>query len=133
MSAALYIVAEREIPDFDPFVNGKALSAVERKLSHLAGELEVAPLMDFFSINPDEAAGFIEDEGGDVADVELPAETWFDAADGLSTVDALARHLSHNPEAIPDYSAVLSDLSEFKAVLTRLQADGVRWHLAVDY
>jgi hypothetical protein len=133
MSSALYIVTERRIPDFDPFVNGKALSATERKLSRLATDLDVTPLMEFFSISPEEAAGFIEDEGGDTDAIDMPDETWFDASDGLSCVNALADHLTQNPASVPDASAVLSDLAEFNAVLSRLQTDGIRWRLAVDY
>ena len=132
MGAALYVVTEREVPEFDPFVNGKALSAAERKLSLIATDLGVTSLMDFFSIDPAEAAAFMEDEGVD-GDVELPPATWFDADAGLATVNALSKHISDYPDSVPDSADVLSDLTEFQAVLHRLQSEGVRWHLGVDY
>ena len=51
MRVALFIVLEKDIPDFDPFVNGKALSAAEIKLDRVAKELGVTPLMDFCSMD----------------------------------------------------------------------------------
>lgn len=132
MGVALYIVTEREIPECDSFVNGKAISAAGRKLSLIATDLGVTSLMDFFSIAPAEAAAFMEDEGV-AAGAELPPATWFDADAGLATVNALSKHISDHPDSVPDSAGVLSDLAEFQAVLHRLQAEGIRWHLGVDY
>ena len=56
MGAALYIALERQIPDFDPFLNGKALSQASDQLDTIATSLGVRPLMEFFSADPDMAA-----------------------------------------------------------------------------
>jgi len=133
MGAALFITLRREIPDFDAFVNGKALSEAERKLERIANELSVTPLMDFFSQDAGAAADFIEAEGGDPDDIELPDEAWFDAADGLSTVNALLEHISNNADVVRDSTAVLSDLREFQTVLKRAADENVEWHLEVDF
>ena len=133
MGAALYIVTEREIPDFDTFVNGKALSRSEPQLASLARELGVTPLLDFCSISPEDAMAFMEAEGIEPGDIELPQTTWFDADAGLATVNALDNHIANSPDAVPDSPQVRSDLAEFVRVLSRLKSDGVRWHLAVDY
>ncbi|MGC1276376.1 MAG: hypothetical protein WBC44_21955 [Planctomycetaceae bacterium] len=136
MGAALYVVFEKDIPDFDAFVNGKALSAAERPLERVANQLGVTPLMSFFSIDPQEAADFLDeemlDEQGEES-IDVPPEQWFDAGLGLKTVRALRQHLRDDPQVVRNAEAVLSDLDEFEAVLQRAEAAGVRWHLAVDY
>jgi hypothetical protein len=129
---ALFVTLEREIPDFNSYVNGHALSAADRKLERLAKELGVTPLMEFFSQDPEEAAAFIEDEGGDPSEIDLPDETWFDGADGLKTVNALLEHLVQNPQAVPNADAVVDELREWQAVLMRAADHGVRWHLEVE-
>jgi hypothetical protein len=138
MSAALYIVLENEIPGFDPFVNGKALSAAEKRLDALAEKLGVTPLKDFFSADPDEVLDFLETEADAAgrsasAPPSLSAEQWFDAADGLRTVRGLRGHLSANPTALKNAQAAISDLDEFAAVLDKALAHKIRWHLAVDF
>jgi hypothetical protein len=138
MGAALYIVLEKDVPGLDPFVNGKALSASEKRLDALAKKLRVSPLMDFFSINPGDALDFIEEEAEATGEAvgELPlmaAEQWFEAAEGLRTVRALRAHLSANPTALRNTNAVMSDLDEFATVLDKASSQKVRWHLAVDF
>lgn len=132
MGSAFYIVTEREIPDFDSSCGSKALSAAERKLSSIATDLGVMPLIEFFSIDPAEAAAFMEDEGSD-ADSPLPPVTWFEAELGLLTVNALLKHIASNRECMPSAPLVLAELSEFQTALNRLELEAVRWHLGVDY
>ena len=138
MSAALFIVLKKDIPGFDPFVNGKALSAAEKKLDALAKKLGVTPLMDFFSADPQEVLDFLEDEARATGQASSPpagltVEQWFDPADGLRTVRALRAHLGANPNAVRNAPDVIGDLDEFERVLGRAAAKKVRWHLAVDY
>ena len=132
MGAELFIVLEREIPDFDAYVNGRRLSQAEPQLDAFAAELDVTPLMNFFSQNPQEALDLMGDFGAEAGDIELPDETWFDAAEGLRTVQALIGRLRQNPNLCQNAADVVSDLEEFKAVLSRARDEGVRWHLAVD-
>src|SRR5687767_10719431 len=101
MGAALYIALERQIPDFDPFLNGKALSQASDQLDAIATSLGVRPLMEFFSADPDMAAEFL-DEGS-----EAPPQSWFPASDGLTTVRALHSHLTANSSALPKSEMVL--------------------------
>lgn len=124
---ALYIVLENKAPGFDPFVNGKALGRSEKQLAEMAARLGVRPLMEFFSVNPDEAGEFLESEG--VSDVEIPGEQWFSPEDGLRTVQALLGQV----ENVPGLEGVKADLLEFEGVLRQAQAKGIKWHLAVDF
>ncbi|MBW4551160.1 MAG: hypothetical protein KME35_08640 [Aphanocapsa sp. GSE-SYN-MK-11-07L] len=131
MSVAFYIVIERSIEAVDPFVNGKALGHCDQ-LDQLAEMAGVPPLMDFCSGDPEEIAEFLEQEGL-ATDEEIPAEEWFAAEAGLTTVRGLLSALAANPEAVPNPEEIADDLHEFETVLQQLIQAGVRWHLAVDY
>jgi hypothetical protein len=130
MSAAWYIVLERKIPGFDPFVNGKALARAGEKLEKLAKAAGVTPLMKFFIASPDELAEFAADHGASLkgAGVES-AEQWFSPGEGLKVVHVLLEAV----EKQAGDAGVVSDLKEFQSVLETAQKHGVRWHLAVDF
>jgi len=125
VGSALYIVLEKKIPGLDAMVDGKMLAQAEEHLAKAAQRLKVRPLMEFFSINPAEAAGFLEDEG---AEAEIPAEQWFSAEEGLKTVQALLGEMENSPES----KITKDDLLGFERVLREAQKQRVRWHLAVD-
>ena len=127
MGAALYVALEREIPDFDPFLNGKALSQASDQLDTLAASLGVRPLMEFFSADPDMAAEFLA-EG-----TAAPPQSWFPASDGLATIRALHANLTDNPSAVPKHDMVLEDLTDMKRILTTAYEHGVGWCLQVDF
>jgi len=133
MGSALFIVTESEIVGFDLDVHGKSLSREERKLTRLCTDLGVRPLMEFFSTHPEDAAEFIDEAGGDSQAIEFTAERWFDASDGLQTVQAMIQHIAENPHSVQDSDRVLTDLKRFETVLSRLESKGIRWHLGVDY
>jgi hypothetical protein len=133
MGVALFIVPEREIDDFDPFVNGKALGRSE-DLGQIAEDAGVSPLMSFFSASSVDIAGLLGDDDDDESE-EAPEPIdadWFDPDAGLTTVRGLIRHLSDHPQAAGNTEELLDDLQEFETVLSRLAREGVRWHLAVD-
>ena len=91
MGAAFFIVLEREIDGLDTFMGGKSLSREVESLDEAARQLGVRPLSGFFSLDPEQAAGFMEDEGMDAGDLGLPPLHHFKAEDGLATVRALVR------------------------------------------
>jgi hypothetical protein len=126
MGAALYIVLERQVPGLDTMIDGKMLSKAEKPLAEAATRLGVRPLMEFFSMSPEEAGDFLEVEGLD--DVTVPAEQWFPAEDGLRTVQAFLGELGNSSEL----RNAKEDLLGFERVLKEAQKNGIRWHLAVD-
>lgn len=133
MSVAYYIVPERDIEDFDHFVNGKAIGhADEASLNQLCEALKVQSLLAFISQDPEELADFMEDEEFDMPET-LGERQWFEAADGLATVRALAAHLEAYPDVIKDAAELIDDLREYEAVLARLEQEKVRWYLALDF
>ncbi len=133
MSAALYIILERSEPGFDTYVDGKALSRAEGDLQALARRLGVTPLMDFFSMAPEEMLAEAEEFNTGLTEETVPEEQWFAATEGLKTVRALLAHLDANQTAIPSASSIANELAGFQHVLEEAENRGIRWHLAVDY
>lgn len=129
MGYALFIVLEREIPEVDSFVNGKALAHAGPELAQIAAKLGLRPLMDFFAADP--AEYFDEEELGGL---DLPAApiVWPEAGEGLLTVEGLLNYLRQQPQALPDSEQVIDDLEAFITVLKAAEQHRVRWYLSVD-
>jgi hypothetical protein len=132
MGAAFYIVPERDVEGFDVIVSGKAVARCEQldQFAELAG---VRPLMEFFGQDPVELAEFLESEGVEPDPDTLVEERWFSAVDGLRSVRGILEFVAANPKTIPDLAAIVVDLHALESVLVRLETEGIRWHLAVDF
>ena len=157
---AYSIISEEPIDGYDLFGQAEALAAGNDLLDRLASAAGVPPLMEFFTMEPEEvdalfdllaldASSFDSDEDG-VAEPtsavnaeelsqsdEAPPVIWFDAETGLVTVRALLQALQDqaDPESPddPPQALLLTDLREFETILNLLAAKGVRWHLGVDF
>src|SRR5689334_662503 len=106
MGVALYIVAEREIPGFDPTVSAPTLGRSD-DLDALAGFAGVPPLMSFFF--PDQGeVDFVSELSGDKLP-DLPPAQWFPARDGLATVRRMLSYLTLGLTTIPNASAIAAD------------------------
>jgi hypothetical protein len=126
---SFYIVLAKEIPGVDVYVNGNSLSKNNDELDRIAKSLKVRPLMSFFSTSQEEASSFAEGHGVELKAV--PEEKWFAPDVGLTTVNALLASLSESELARPDQ--IEAELREFVRLLETAKANGVRWHLAIDY
>jgi hypothetical protein len=121
MSAAYFIVLEREIDGLGTMIDGKSLSRHIQSLDAAALTLGVRPLSEFLSMAPENLAGVID--GADA--VELPSLQQFSAQDGLSTITALLPR----PEAQP----AVRDLQECERILSVAAQHGVGWHFEIDF
>ncbi len=126
MGAALYIVLEKQIPNFDSMIDGKRLSKSEKQLAAAAKRGGVRPLMDFFSTSAEEVEALL---GEDVAGMNIPPTQWFSAEEGLRTVEALLAQV----ETSPELRETKDELLGCQRVLREAQKHGVKWHLAVDF
>lgn len=146
MSVALFIVAERPVEGLDTFVDGKALAhcrpseskarggrQTENYLEVLARAAGVRPLMEFISESPEDVQELLDEEDEDLPVIEVPPERWFLASEGLATVRGLLSQLSADPDGTAESEHVIADLRQFETILARLDAEGVRWHLSVDF
>ena len=102
-------------------------------------------------MSPEESESFLDLENQGPPTGGLPPVQWFEAAEGLFTVRGLLSVIKTDPTMIardsvsettvparrrldrtPKRSAVIEDLEDFEAVLSRLAAEGIRWHMAID-
>jgi len=133
MSVALYIVLEREDPCLESYVDGRALSRAEAELMEVAKRLGVTPLMDFFSMDPEEMLAEAQEFNTGLTTDTVPAEAWFAPADGLRTVRALRQYVDTNEGSVTEAASVANELVGFEHVLEEAERRGIRWHLGVDY
>jgi hypothetical protein len=146
MGVAYFIVPERPVDGVETVVDGKALAhcrpqGVERAKGRnvgkhfetLARDAGVRPLMEFFSVAPEDVISLLSETGDEPPPDDLPPEAWFSATEGLRTVRGLIAHLEAVSDAAADQDRLLSDLREFERVLDQLEAADVRWHLAIDF
>jgi hypothetical protein len=121
MGAAYFIVLERKIDGLETFINGKDLARQMESLDEAARRLGVRPLLEFYSIAPEQAAEFAE---MDISEVNLPPLEQFSAQDGLSTVHALM--------TCSEGQAAIEDLKDCERILTVAAQHGVGWHFEID-
>jgi hypothetical protein len=133
MSDALYLVLEKEIPEFESFVDGKALSKAEADLAAIAATLGLQPLMSFFAAEAAVLEDFFSEEELAGADGSLPAGQWHEAIEGLRTVEGLLDYLTLHPNALRNRDRVMADLRDFARVLKKAEQHGIKWHMGVDY
>lgn len=126
MGAAQYIVLERKIDGLDTSMDGKSLSRHIEALDEAARQLGVRPLSEFFSMDPEELAQFMESEDMDADAGVLPPLQQFAAQDGLATVRALAAHEAARADN------VAQDLRECERILSAAAQHGVGWHFEID-
>jgi hypothetical protein len=111
---ALFIVLEREVTDFDTFVNGKAIGAALEKLDSIARGLGERDL-----------SSFVEMDHGKM-------ETWFAPEGGIQVVTALEAALQKSPRKVKKSKAVQEDLREYLDVLTYARNHGIKFRFHVD-
>lgn len=131
MSMAFYVVAEREVPGFDLFIQGEALgrSSELERLAELAG---VRPLMDFFGAEPEESSPVVAG-ARELSERRPQVEVaWYPAEEGLASVRGMLRYLAAHPDCIDDADEIRFDLEDMEMVLGRLARESIRWYLAVD-
>ncbi len=131
----MYIVVEGEDPGFDIFVNGRSLARHEEALERLALELEIRPMIEFFSADENSMSLLIE-EGAGNPDLlrRLPPPQWFAPEGGLTTVEALIGAIRRNPHVLGDArEEVLRELIEYARVLRKAAERRLRWHLAFSW
>jgi hypothetical protein len=113
MSVALYIVLGRPFSSFAQSVNGKALGRAGRLLDVLTEKAGIKPLMNFFSVSPEEISEFAADHGVETEDeTRFSSEQWFRADEGLATIRGLRE--AARSEKIEHLEKILTDLDEFE-------------------
>lgn len=131
----MYIVIEGEDPEFDTFVNGRALARNEDALEKIAERAGIKPLLEFFSADENSMALLLEEGAGDPEWAKtLPPPQWFSPEDGLVTICALLDQLRAAPASLgTETAAVTREIEEFERVLRKAAQRKLRWQLAVSW
>jgi hypothetical protein len=131
MSVAYYIVLDTEEPEFDTFVNGKAVAHASEELDALCHSSGLPTLDSFMGQSMSEFADLLGE------DIELPdgadGETqWFQPSDGIALIESMISTIKRNPTSVTSVDEVLEDLEEYKVVLEKARSIHAQWHLALD-
>lgn len=135
MSESYYITLEQNLDEIDIMPSGKALAKMMDRIDEITDEIGVTRLSDFIGGESEDLSEIAEQEGWDLGGFGNSAggSSWFDAADGLDTVRALAGYIESDPESIKRAKALLEELKEFEKVLEIAQNHNVRFRLEADY
>src|SRR5262245_57532357 len=109
MAAGWSVVLEHQAAAADA-KGGKALLYYHRQIDDLAERLGLEPRSSFFSRDPQAIAEYLRGLGAEPDLEALPAEEWFDAAEGLTTVRGLLAHLREAPNDVPEPARIIADL-----------------------
>ena len=131
MSVAYYIVLDNDDPGFETFVNGKAVAHAVEELDALCDQDQLAKLDSFMGQSLDDLAEMLDE------DLELPDDidtdaNWFLPEEGMVAIDGLIAAVRKNSNKVTSADEVIEDLLEYKDVLSKAQAIGAKWHLALD-
>ena len=132
MALAIVVTLERELPEasaaYEKSKSGKALARETDKLDSTARRKSVMPITSLLSESATALIAQLKEEGFDPSKMRLPPEQWFDAAEGLKTVRAVADYVSANLNDFKQPNPILRDLKAAEALLTAAEAAGVRFH-----
>ena len=132
MALAIVVTLEKDLPDaIAPYVKAKVGRALAREIERLdlaARTRKVPAIESFLSESVEKLREQLRADGFDPDKMRLPAEQWFDAADGLTTVRALHEHVSANLNNFKQPNPILKDLKATDALLVAAHSVAVRFH-----
>jgi hypothetical protein len=128
MSVSFSVVFESEVPPHGTLgADHGVLARHKEALDQLADENGLVPLGAFESYDPEDAAAFLDEEELAV----LPDAQWFDPAEGLKAVRALAQYLRSHREAVPDQDEALAELAGIEGECADAETAGTRFRFAI--
>lgn len=130
-----YITLEQNLDEIDILPSGKAVAKMMERLDEITDDIGVTRLSDFVGGEGEDLSEIAEQEGWDLGGFASShgGAQWFDAADGLDTVRALAGYIESDPDSIKRAKALLEELKEFEKVLEIAQQHNTRFRLEADY
>jgi hypothetical protein len=112
MSVAYYVVLDVQEPDFDTFVNGKAVARASDELDRLCDMNELPRLDSFMGQSIDEFSDLLGEE------LELPEGNdgeakWFEPSDGIALIESIVSAIKRSPDSVSSADAVFDELVVF--------------------
>src|SRR5688572_13493135 len=113
MALAIIVTLETELPEasaaYAKASSGKALARETDKLDSTARRKSVTPITSLLSESQAVLIAQLKEDGFDPSKMRLPPEQWFDAAEGLKTVRAVADYVSANLNDFKQPNPILRD------------------------
>jgi hypothetical protein len=109
---------------------GRALARESDRLDSAARARYVSPLTALLSESHAMLAEQMREEGFDPLKMRLPPEQWFDAAEGLKTVRALAEYVTARLNDFKYPNPILRDLKAIELLLVESEAAHIRFHFS---
>ena len=133
MALAFVVTLEKDLPDAAAAYTkgksmGKALARESDRLDSAARRKGAEPLTALLSESQAALRAQLEADGFDPSKMRLPPEVWYDAAQGLKTVRALAEYVGANLNDFKQPNPILRDLKAAEALLVAAEAAGVKFH-----
>ena len=132
MALAIVVTLEKEIPAaqaaYAKAGTGKALARESDRLDTAARAKKVEALTSLLSESQAALAEQMREQGFDPANMRLPAEIWYPAADGLRTVRGLIEHVTAKLNDFKQPNPILRDLRAAEALLAEAERAAVRFH-----
>ena len=131
MAMAITISLEKEIPEATAYANAKPGKAIAREIEKLDYASRVCKVSAITSMLSESQAALIEQlkaEGFDPSKMRLPAEQWYPASEGLTTVRGLHAHVYANMNDFKQPNSILRDLKAAEALLAAAEAAGAKFH-----
>jgi glycine/D-amino acid oxidase-like deaminating enzyme len=134
MAQLLVISLEKELPHagaaaaYAKSGSGKALARESDKIDSAARRRGVIPPTSLLSESQAALIAQLKEEGFDPSKMRLPPEQWFDAAEGLKTVRALAEFVTANLNDFKFPNPILRDLKAVENLLAAAEKAGVKFH-----
>lgn len=136
MAQAIVVTLEKELPTgaaaaaYAKARNGKSLVREADRLDSIARRRGTTPPSSLLSEDPAVLRAEMEAQGFDPSKMRIPPELWFDAAEGVKTVRALAEHVATLPNDVKQPGPILKDLKAVEALLAAAEAAGVKFHFS---
>jgi hypothetical protein len=132
MAQAIIVTLERELPDamaaYAKAKSGRALARETNRLDLAARTRKVQQITTMLSESPAALIEQMKEAGMDPAKMRVPPEQWYPAALGLTTVRALAEHVTAQMNDFKQPNPILRDLKAAEALLASADSAGVKFH-----
>ncbi|MBN1980850.1 MAG: hypothetical protein JW795_04925 [Chitinivibrionales bacterium] len=126
MSAAYYIVLNKDQPGFDVFVNGKYVGSNADRINQISKNLSLKPLDEYVSQD-------LSEFGDESEDIENEEIKWFEPSEGIGWAKRLSEFIKKDKKSVTNVDGVISDLNEYIAIFEMTESIGAKWHFELDF
>jgi len=132
MAQAIVVTLEKELQEavaaYAKTASGRALARELDRLDFAARKCKVTAVSSLLSESQAALIAQMREEGFDPSKMRLPAEQWYDAAEGLKTVRGLAEHVAAHLNDFKQPNPILRDLKAVETLLAAVDSSGGRFH-----